>query len=476
MADFEEIIASVTTEEMTKVYDGISIDTMGKKRSDMDNHLMTPAEQRKNLAFYARAAIEHVGWDDFSEEHKQAFKDKIVELYNGISGVSKQVDFMGNVAKETTPFMEDRHFALVTGSAFYCGGGHKEQPSVGKNIGNYAAEQLPALKLNLVDEEYRTDRDGNKYSAWRICTAQMQTGEDVLIVSIPNLPNDGSYEGSQKFIEAFDKIYLENKDKWDKGRIILDVRGNPGGEDKPIDHVAKRLYGNMVNTYKRCEVKDTEISNAFLHRHGAYKPVNLARSGFDPEQIVQRKCFSGTNQALFDETKTFYPFNEEKGYKGRIDILLDKAVGSSAESAYTSFYHHPRVRYIGENTAGMQQFTQGSFAMPCGYMMRVGVTKLTYWDKAGENIEVKGHQPDVNCRGQDALLTAFKLDRDEGRSMEPHQTNEPRSGQQVFAEYDPKAKTDPRKAYYAKYLEPALRDLETHNLVSLNRSKQNQHV
>ena len=112
--------------------------------------------------------------------------------------------------------------------------------------------------------------------------------------------------------------------------------------------------------------------------------------------------------------------------------------------------------------------------MPCGYMMRIGVTKLTYWDKAGENVEVKGHQPDVSCRGQDALLTAFRLDRDEGRVMGLHQTNEPRLGQPVFVQYDPKAPTDPRKAYYTKYLKPALRDVETCNLTNVNRLKQNQ--
>ena len=93
---------------------------------------------------------------------------------------------------------------------------------------------------------------------------------------------------------------------------------------------------------------------------------------------------------MFDETAVYYPFNDKEGYHGRIDILTDRGVGSSAESAYTSFYHHPNVRYVGENTAGMQQYTQGSFAMPCGYLMRVGVTKLTYWDKEGENIEVRG--------------------------------------------------------------------------------------
>ena len=125
---------------------------------------------------------------------------------------------------------------------------------------------------------------------------------------------------------------------------------------------------------------------------------------------------------------------------------------------------YPRVRYIGENTAGMQQYTQGSFAMPCGYMMRVGVTKLTYWDKEGENIEVKGHKPDIYCQGSDALLTAFSLDKDEGRVIERHQANEERVGKEVFAAYDPKQQLDPRKAYFARYLEPALQQIEKENL------------
>lgn len=463
MVSFDEILRSISVEDMTKSYDGVSLDTWGKARPDLDNHLMTPAEQRKNLAFFARATVEHVGWNGFSIEHREAFKKEVEQLYNAISSVEKQADFMQKVATKCAPFVEDRHFVLATGSAVYSGGGAKEPSSVGKNIGCYTPEQLEKMNLKIIDEEYKVNARGEKYPAWRICTAQTKNSEDVLIVSIPNLPNTGGYEESAKFIEAFDKIYLGNKEKWDKGRIVLDVRGNPGGEDKPIDHVAKRLYGNMVNTYKRCEIRDTEISNAFLHRHGAYRPVNYERDGIKSEDLVERKCFSGSNKPLFDETKTFYPFNEEKGYKGRIDILLDGRVGSSAESAYTSFYHHPNVRYIGENTSGMQQFTQGSFAMPCGYMMRVGVTKLTYWDKEGENIEVKGHKPDVDCRGKDALLTAFSLDIDEGRCKGLREANEPRSTNIRFVEYDPKAASDPRKAYYAKYLEPALGRIESEN-------------
>lgn len=101
--------------------------------------------------------------------------------------------------------------------------------------------------------------------------------------------------------------------------------------------------------------------------------------------------------------------------------------------------------------------------MPCGYLMRVGVTKLTYWDNEGENIEVKGHKPDVDCKGRNAFEEILTIPRDQGRVMGFRELNEAVTGKEVFAEYDPKAKSDPRKAYYAKYLEPALKALELKN-------------
>ena len=107
--------------------------------------------------------------------------------------------------------------------------------------------------------------------------------------------------------------------------------------------------------------------------------------------------------------------------------------------------------------------------MPCGYLMRVGVTKLTYWDKEGENIEVKGHKPDVDCRGKDAFEAVLQMPRDEGRILGFREKNEPVKGREVFAAYDPKAAADPRKAYYAKYLEPALARVEEENKLERNK-------
>lgn len=119
----------------------------------------------------------------------------------------------------------------------------------------------------------------------------------------------------------------------------------------------------------------------------------------------------------------------------------------------------------------MQQYTQGTFETPWGGNMRVGVTKLTYWDKEGENIEVKGHKPDINCSGYDAFEIALSLNVDEGRVMGFRMKNEKESENYIYAKYNPKAIVDPRKAYYAKYLDPAIAQIETQNATANRLAK-----
>lgn len=464
---FEEIISSITDEEMMTPYQARSREELNK-----DNlQLISLEKQRFYLAFYARAAHEHVGFEAFDKENQEQFKMQIEQLYANINQDRPQGEFLNELALKTAKYIEDRHFAIGIGNKTFHGGEKVESRSVGSNF--FYNKNKPAGYQSLGrgwDEEF-----GEKFPTWEIGTLK-QGEEDILVVSIPNLGGKNDYESWQDFIETFDNVYLPNKEKWDKGRVILDVRGNRGGEDKPIDHVAKRLYGNMLNTYKRCEIKDTALSNYFLHQHGAYKPQNYEKHGLKAEDLIERHHFSGENKTLFDETKTYYPFNEQTGYQGKIDILIDKDVGSSAESAYTSFYHHKNVRYIGENTHGMQQYTQGTFTAPWGGTMRVGVAKLTYWDKEGENIEVKGHKPDINCSGQDAFDVALTLGADEGRIIGFREKNEKASENQVYAEYDPKSPTDARKAYYAKYLDPAIAEIEKNNIACNQRQNTDEFV
>ncbi len=453
---FEQILASISDKDVMTLYQPLS-----RAQIEENNNLEISAEiQKFYLAYYASMAVEHVGFDGFSKENQEGFKQKIEELYNNIDKNRLQGEFLREMASLTARYIEDRHFEVGVGEQTFRGGDKKEASSVGSNF--FFSKNKPD-GYEVVGQGWFGD--GNeRFPTWEIGTLK-QNGEDVLVVSIPNLSYKNDYESWQDFIETFDKVYLQDREKWEKGRIVLDVRGNRGGEDKPIDHVAKRLYGNHLNTYKRCEIKDTALSDFILHQHGAYKPQNYERSGLTEKDLVRRCNFSGENKTLFDETGTYYPFNEKSGYRGRIDILIDRDVGSSAESAFTSFYHHPNTRFIGENTAGMQQYTQGTFATPWGGSMRVGATKLTYWDKEGENIEVKGHKPDVNCSGYDAFNVAMALGVDDGRVVGFREKNEKTSDNLVGAEYNPKEPTDPRKAYYAKYLDPAIREIEKKNKI-----------
>lgn len=466
MDGFEEIINSISFDDLVKDYKALSRNEISKNNEKS----LSAEEQKFYLAYYARMAVEHVGFENFSKENQEAFKSHIVEMHKSIDGKRNQGDFLEEMGK-SAKFIEDKHFEIGIGKGEAArGGGEVRERTVGKNFCYRTENERPKEYEKIGGEVLKTDR-GESVPVWEI-GALKKNGEDILVVSVFDMMHRGnSYEEWKDFIEKFDEVYLKDKEKWEKGRIVLDVRGNRGGEDKPIDHLAKRLYGNLVNTYKRCEVKDSPLGYHLYQQHGSVK--NAKKLG---QEAPKRECFSGKNKAMFDETGVYYAFNEEKGYKGRIDVLTCARVGSSAESAYSSFYHHPNVRYVGENTAGMQQYVQGTFATPWGGEMRVGFGKLTYWDKENENIEVKGHKPDVECKGKDAFDVALEGDRDFGRAMGFRKFNEEVKGEVVFEDYDPKMSFDSRKAYYSKYTFPAMEKLEGENRRALEVQKAKERV
>lgn len=463
---FAHIIDTISEDQMINLID--SNPALSRNQLIENNkQLLSTASQKLYLAFYAKAAYEHVGFSGFSEENQANFKSSIEKLYSEIQEEIPQGDFLKKMTSSTAKYIEDRHFTVGIGENTIHGGVEREDRTVGKNFSYRTNEEKPK-GYEMHGSARGTTDNGEEFPIWEIGTMQKEN-EDIMVVSIYDIAHrSNDYEAWKDFIEKFDELYLHDKEKWDKGRIILDVRGNRGGEDKPIDHVAKRLYGNMVNTYKRCEIKDTKLSNHILHKHGAYKPNNYKKDGLSPDSLVKRENFSKQQRVLFDETDTFYPYNKDRGYNGRLDILLCARVGSSAESAYTSFYFHPNVRYIGENTHGMQQYTQGTFTSPWGGEMRIGATKLTYYDKEGENVEVKGHKPDINCSGKDAFDVALSLDKDKGRIKGRRETNEKITGKETYVDYDPQAPSDLRKAYYAKYLDPAIASIERQNITEMH--------
>ena len=452
--NFEEIISLASIQEIkeaTERENAISFSDLQNaffhgERITLPLKKLTEDEQRKNIAVYAKLITEHVGFEGFGEDNIAGFKHAIETLYNGVSGMISEEEF-GKKLKQCQRFILDNHCILVTPT-------HSTSHSQQKASQHIEEQRTPDLEHTVLYKESNGTED--------VCEIGEinQNGEHILFVKFHSFGGrDGSYEAWEDFIRKFDEIYGENGSDWD--RIILDVRGNGGGEDKPINHIAQRTYGNHVNSYKRCEIRDTELSDFIYKRHGIF--TRFLPEGLD---VVSRQNFSNKTKPMFDETSKFYTFNEEQGYHGSIDILTDRGVGSAAESAYTLFYHHPRIRYIGENTRGMQQYQQGWANLPCGYGLRLGVTKLTYWDKEGENIECIGHKPDIHCSSANALnealtnsLPAFQHELNEVVSSDA-KTPAPNG----INPYNPK-ESEKRKSYSALYVEPELERIEFENII-----------
>lgn len=234
---FEQIISTISDAEMM-----VSYPRKNKADLDTDNQKqISPEKQRFYLAFYAKAAYEHVGFDGFSKQNQENFKTQIENLYASISRNRPQGEFLNNLAQKTARYIEDRHFEIDTGNQTFHGGGENPQRSVGSNF--FYNKNKPANYQSL--GQGWSEEFGEKFPTWEIGSMK-QENEDILVVSIPNLDGKNDYESWKDFIETFDKVYFENKEQWERGRILLDARGNRGGKTNLLIILQKDYMGTCL--------------------------------------------------------------------------------------------------------------------------------------------------------------------------------------------------------------------------------------
>ena len=163
---------------------------------------------------------------------------------------------------------------------------------------------------------------------------------------------------------------------WDK--VIVDFRGNTGGDGYQTREVAETLYGDKVpyclQSIKR-KTKENQLREEF------FRPI--------PEQ------------PLWD--KKAHPFRGDN--KKRIFVLTDKETGSAAEAIVPMLKNHPNVQFVGENTSGCCQYGgTRPVVLPCGGRINLGSIYREYEDGM---VECVGHKPDIHCKGMDALKVAL---------------------------------------------------------------------
>ncbi len=174
--------------------------------------------------------------------------------------------------------------------------------------------------------------------------------------------------------------------------LIIDLRGNGGGNSFYSDRFAYFLCGTKISSMKETYVRTTQEAKKVLQ-------------GSNPEASWSNVPQSEELQ-LFSTGKVF-EIDETQAYMKPIFILTDENTGSGAEMFLLRMVHHPMVRVIGDNTRGMEVFGNMVFAkLPhSDIFVTIG---SNYRILEYDNFELHGYKPDIKCKnGQDAFGVAL---------------------------------------------------------------------
>lgn len=256
----------------------------------------------------------------------------------------------------------------------------------------------------LVGHNLNTD----KQKAWKVFLKKVNH-KNVLHIAITYFPlaENPKWNG---FLTAVKKS-LQKSDA-----IILDLRGNPGGENAYGHKLARLLSGGtlkmvMHKKYKR-QTPETLAIWLNVFRKGQLKTRAKGKNlpGWLKGRLLkaQQKYQQAVRGQLPEIFEFFEPSDEKafdaaKGYKKPIYILMDRKTGSASENTIDAFEFHPYVKKVGQNTVGVVHFGNvGKVYLPNS---KVEIFIPTHYNEYLDKrfIEKKGIAPDINVpEGRDA--------------------------------------------------------------------------
>jgi hypothetical protein len=246
-------------------------------------------------------------------------------------------------------------------------------------------------------------------------TVQNRKTISVIGISRFDLSNDPSWKG---FLEKVTEI----KDSSDV--IILDFRGNTGGDDTMgfrmgeilmggeapypvVKQVTRRsphawlIWSNMFSLYARSLREEGKLVPEAVHEHRSKALDSYSRALSDTSWSDEVKDYSYSGSWKYPNPKMF---------QGPIYILTDKRCGSSCESSIDVFDPMPSVKRVGQSTAGTLHFGNiGKLLLPHS---RVIVQIPTHANIFRDNrfTEKVGFAPHINVKdGEDALTKLLSL-------------------------------------------------------------------
>ena len=238
-------------------------------------------------------------------------------------------------------------------------------------------------------------------------------GLSIPILSITRLPHpkDPGWAGfEEKLIELI----------YDAPTLIIDLRGNGGGDDTTMRTVAACLFGQDAPTAVEARIisktpatmalwtNDNTFEMARYRRSGDTAPHWLVESRSQRFEQFQRAERGELTAEVEQPIEGGVPYNPQKGIRHPAYVLIDRQCASSCESLLELLETHPQIITVGENSGGYVHFGNiGMLVLPYSHVLVQLATD--FWKfRDGRYLEGTGFAPKLKVEpGKDALEVAL---------------------------------------------------------------------
>ena len=318
---------------------------------------LTAEQVKHEVSVFARILINvYCGWPFHDKILKRKILKTLVDIHKNAVGITS-AELLEKL-KPTIAYIPDNHIVLNM---------------VGQNMGIRSILRKP--KTNV----------GQNIAVNKKFHVEQRNG--IGIIGVSTLSNWTDTE-RKIFEQQWRTILPQSK------TLIIDLRGNGGGDNRPTDKIAEYILGQKYPNAQREIIRNNHDAK---HVYSFY-----------PDRTYGMHIDSTDDPAIYqDNTKQTIPCFNQKNAKWDLYVLTDRGVCSSAEMFICRIKHYPKLKIISTNTNGCEVYGYNQHLKLPHTNMKFTVGGI-YRELNIKNFETNGFEPDIKCPdGTDAMTVAM---------------------------------------------------------------------
>lgn len=205
--------------------------------------------------------------------------------------------------------------------------------------------------------------------------------------------------------------------------FILDLRGNPGGDDSMGFELARILLGadpkvTLPTPVESREFRQTPAAYALAANAWMWTELKLKKDGLPVTPGLQQRrsevldwmerAKRGEFPDRFEERLTPAPLDKSKIFDKEVYVLIDAGCASACENTLQILESLPGRKLVGQNSLGAVEYGEmGRVLMP-NSKVSITLTTMSVKFKDHRHPEKTGYSPDILVKaGSDALTEAI---------------------------------------------------------------------